>query len=266
MSVDFNKKTIVLVVHGVQLGSDDDQSQDESIRSLIEERRGDTALNYDVDLYRYENIADKALGKYKKLSALILKSPVGTKLVQAGIDIIGDVVISLANNSTANVIRKGLKEQILTYYGAGNPVVIVAHSLGSVYAFDVINQLIDESVYFNRDDQSTWPVQSLLTIGSPLSLPMFKISGRDTAKNLGAGRFRFRWVNYYDVTDPVVSGSLFGDPITDFSIAESYQQPTDEHGWFARDFPVDTGKQWFLAHTEYWSVAAVGDGLLNTIV
>ena len=191
------------------------------------------------------------------------KSFLAIDSVQAGV---GDVVISLSKNSTANKIRKGLKDKILKYYQNGNPLYIVAHSLGTVYAFDVVNELIADNNYFDRNDPLNWPVQGMITLGSPLGLRMFKSTGRNNARNLGDGQFNFKWMNYFDVNDPVVSGDIFGKRLNNYKIAENYRKGTASQGWFIRDYPTDTGKTWLLAHTAYWNVAAVGEGLVNMLV
>ncbi|MCK5665359.1 MAG: hypothetical protein KAI17_17850, partial [Thiotrichaceae bacterium] len=195
-----------------------------------------------------------------------ISSPVGKVLAKPAIDVVGDVVISLSKNSTANKIRKGLKDKILKYYQNGNPLYIVAHSLGTVYAFDVVNELIADNNYFDRNDPLNWPVQGMITLGSPLGLRMFKSTGRNNARNLGDGQFNFKWMNYFDVNDPVVSGDIFGKRLNNYKIAENYRKGTASQGWFIRDYPTDTGKTWLLAHTAYWNVAAVGEGLVNMLV
>lgn len=113
MAISPGNKPAILVVHGVQLGEDSDLNQDQAIRELVLSRLNGTHFEFDVDLYKYENIADASLDKFKNLSKLIISSPVGKVIAPAVIDIVGDVVISLANNSTAHIIRKGLKDKIL---------------------------------------------------------------------------------------------------------------------------------------------------------
>ena len=48
--------------------------------------------------------------------------------------------------------------------------MIISHSLGTVYALDAINELIRREEYFKGNDRKTWPVQGLITMGSPLGL------------------------------------------------------------------------------------------------
>jgi hypothetical protein len=264
--ISSEKNPVVLVIHGVQLGDDSSLTQDEMIRKSIKSRLNKLDFKFDVDLYKYENISDTSLKKFKKLSNVLLATGIGAIIAQPIIDLVGDVTISLSNASTANQIRKGLRNKVMSYYEAGVPLYIVAHSLGSVYAFDVINELIETNGLFDRDDPLTWPVQGLLTMGSPLGLRMFKKTGRNIAASLGKGEFSFKWLNYFDVSDPVVSGSIFGKKLRGLKIAEKYKQDTLDFGWFITDYPIDTGKNWLFAHTAYWDSAAVGDGLLDMMV
>ena len=264
MPVNPQKPRNILVVHGVQTGTDADLHQDQLIHDLVADRLADLDVAFTTDLYRYENINDQALAKYNLLIDLIVKTPVGAALAKAALDLVGDVVIALADTGPAHEIREGLRARIEAEYAAGNPLYVVAHSLGTIYAFDVVNQLIKQSDYFDRYDRTTWPVQSLMTLGSPIGLPMFR-KPRPSVTQLGtAGNF-FRWRNYWDRTDPVVSGSFYGKPLETYERAESYVSANDNRGWTIRDRIVDTGKQWLLAHTAYWTLPVIGDDLVDMI-
>ena len=265
MTVSAEKKPVILVVHGVQLGEDDDLQQDQYIKELMQNRLAGHALEFDVELYTYENLNDQAQQKLKQLSKLIIQSPISSMLATSALDIVADVVISLSRNSTANEIRSKLKEKILDYFEQGHPVYVLAHSLGTVYSFDVINELMAEPEYFKRENPMSWPVQGILTIGSPLGLDLFKQSGRSKATALGLGEFNFKWLNYFDVNDPVVSGSIFGSALASTQVAEQFKQNQADFGWYIQDYPVVTGKTWLLAHTAYWQNPMVGDGLVSML-
>lgn len=265
MSVDPAKERKILIVHGVQLGSDKDQKQDQVITELVNNRLGNLPLDFKSELYTYENINDAAHKKFKRLSKLISKTPIGKIVADKAIDLIGDVVTSLLDKSTAAKIRGGLRKEILKHYNNGNPCYVVAHSLGSIYAFDVINELMRENNYFDRGSRKTWPVQGMMTIGSPIGLPMFKSTGRKKVTNLGPGNKWFRWVNFWDRTDPVVSGNIFGKKIQGYEIAEKYQTDSKEQGWVIRDKSIDTGKVWLMSHVSYWDNPIVGDSLVDMI-
>ena len=265
MAVDPGKPRKVLVVHGVQTGSNDDLNQDKLIDELIRSRLGNVPLPYECTLYRYENINDKAQQNFKNLIGLLVKNPIGQVVGKEVLDLVGDVVISLANGSTADTIRKGLRDAIIEIYEAGNPCYIVAHSLGTIYSFDVLNQLITETGYFDRASRKTWPVQGLLTLGSPIGLNMFKVTGRDRIADFGAGDKWFRWLNIWDHNDPVVSGNIFGQHLDQYKIAESFLTSDPKQGWVIRDIAADTGKMWLMAHTAYWNSPVVGDKLIDMI-
>jgi len=251
MPVDPQKSRKVLVVHGVQTGYNNDLDQDKLIAELIKSRLGPVPVAYACELFRYEDLNDAALQKYKTLIGLLVANPVGQAVSSAVIDLVGDVVISLVPGGTADIIRAGLRAKILEIFAEGNPCYIVAHSLGSIYAFDVLNELIGGAKHFDRGSRKTWPVQGLLTIGSPIGLDLFKISGRKAIREFGVGDKWFRWLNVWDPNDPVVSGNIFGQYLAGYKIAENFLSSSPTQGWVIRDIVTDTGKSWLMAHTAY---------------
>lgn len=264
MAVDPKKPRTVLIIHGVQTGDDNDLIQDQLIEQLLKSRLGNMPLQFKTDLYRYENLNNQAQSKYQKLIKLIAANPIGEVLAGNALDLIGDVVTARLDTSTAAQIRQGFKNKILEIFTEGSPCYVVAHSLGSIYAFDVINELIKDKHYFDRNSRRTWPVQGLITLGSPIGLSMFK-KRRQKVQSLGEGTKMFRWLNYWDRTDPVVSGKLFGQTLSGFEIAEKYRTESPNLGWVIRDRPVDTGKAWLMAHVAYWENPMVGDGLFDLV-
>lgn len=264
MPVDPVKPRRILVVHGVEAGTDAEQHQDKDITTLIQHRLNGTPLEFEAEMYRYENVNDAAQAALRKVLDLFLTKIVAQSSVDLAVDIVGDVVIALKNGSTAQVIRQGLVERIAAIYEEGNPLYVLAHSLGSIYAFDAVNQLIGSSGYFERDDRKTWPVQGLVTIGSPLGLSMFKRSG---VKALGPGtKSKFlRWINYWDRTDPVVTGSFYGKPNQGYTIVERFATDEPEVGWLVQDRVADVGKAWLAAHVGYWSHPGLGDDLVSLL-
>ncbi len=113
MPVNPAKPRVALIVHGVQTGADKDQNQHLVIKQLIKNRLGNIPLNYKTDIYRYEDINDKTIALAKKLTKLIARTPIAGKLAEQAMDLIGDVVLNLADNSTAAKVRAGLKKKIL---------------------------------------------------------------------------------------------------------------------------------------------------------
>jgi hypothetical protein len=253
-----------VVVHGVQLGEDKDQNQHEVIRNLVKSRLGNIPLDFATEMFLYENINDDSQRLFSRVSSAIANTPVGGVITAKIIDLIGDVVISLLDSSTAHQIREALKAQILDHYEKGNPCYLVAHSLGAIYAFDVLNELIREETYFHRNSRKSWPIQGLLTIGSPIGLDLFNVRRKQVAY-LGEGNKWLRWYNYWDRTDPVVTGNIFGKQTAGYDIAELYQTGDKLQGWVIRDKIIDTGKVWLMSHVAYWDNPVVGDTLVEMI-
>jgi len=269
MTVDPTKPRTILVIHGVQTQTNDKLDQHKQIEELVKNRMGTMPMRFNMDIYRYEDINDAAqkvfVKKYMKLGYLLSRLPIGGALLADAFDIVADVVTLRAETSTAAKVRRELREKILAIYASQSPCYVVAHSLGSIYAFDVINDLMLETDYFDRKSRKTWPVQGLVTLGSPIGLPMFS-HGRQQVTELGEGNKFFRWLNYWDRTDPVVSGKIFGTHLSGFDIAEQYRTDSITQGWDIRDKQVDTGKVWLMAHVAYWDNPMVGDGLLDLIM
>ena len=264
MSVDSAKPKRILVVHGVEAGTDADQHQDQDVKKLVETRLNGAPLDFETAMYRYENINDRAQRRLRNVLTLFTDNIVAEEPIDIAVDIVGDVVIALQDGSTAAAIRQGLVDRIEETYEEGNPLYLLAHSLGSIYAFDAVNQLLDDDDYFDRDDRKTWPVQGLVTIGSPIGLRMFK---RSKVKPLGRGaKSKFlRWTNYWDRTDPVVSGSFYGRPNEGYNIVERFATDDDECGWLIQDKVVDVGRAWLEAHVGYWSHPGLGDDLVSLL-
>jgi len=264
MPVDPGLPRKVLVVHGVQ-SSDTNLNQDVLINELIKTRIDNIPLSYTCELYRYENLNVAAMEKYSKLLDLLVGNPIGEAVGGSVLEMVGDVVISLEGGATADEIREGLRKKILEIFAAGNPCYVVAHSLGTIYTFDVLNALIGSDDYFDRGSRKTWPVQGLMTLGSPIGLEMFQVEGREGVKDFGAGDKWLRWLNIWDPNDPVVSGQIFGQHLSRFKIAEKFLSGDPKQGWVIRDIATDTGKSWLMGHTAYWHSPIVGDKLVDML-
>ena len=264
MSVNPKSQRKIVVVHGVQVGEDKDQKHHQAISNSVKSRLGNIPLDFSAEMFLYEDINDEAQRLFSGVSSAIAGTAVGGVITSKIIDLIGDVVISLADGSTAHQIREALKAQILDHYEKGNPCYLVAHSLGSIYAFDVLNELIRDDKYFDRNSRKTWPVQGILTIGSPICLDLFNRS-RKHVENLGEGNKWLRWYNYWDRTDPVVTGNIFGKQTASYDIAELYQTADKHQGWVIRDKIIDTGKVWLMSHVAYWDSPVVGDTLVEMV-
>jgi hypothetical protein len=277
MAVNFRKPAHVLAVHGVQTGEDSDIKSADQIRALINRSLSDSDVVKDflVKPYLYEGINNDAQSFYKLIgSAITSGKPLAGKVLSTLIDALGDVVTATRNTSTAGLIRKGLRDSVLESYRSGNQLIIIAHSLGTVYALDVINELIGMGRYYKGDDTTSWPVQGLVTMGSPLGLALdilgMKVFEQRVIRSVPDAEYElFPWHNYYNRLDPIVSGSIFGNPVH----IENAKGPVElRYGpsilgksWLLRGHVVTSGQQWLFAHTAYWNNPTIGDRLVDML-
>jgi subtilisin family serine protease len=121
------------------------------------------------------------------------------------------------------VMRKSLMERLDV---GGGPFVVVAHSQGSMIAYDVLCSL----------DPATYQVPLFVTIGSPLGIDevedqIRKLTGQKTLKKPACVE---QWMNFADPRDPVaLDPTLSGDykpttDIKDFSVA-NLDAPKNPH-------------------------------------
>lgn len=276
MAVNFSKKPHILVVHGVQTGDDSDITSDQQIKTLVDKSLSGIGkqTDYKVSGFFYENINDKAQTFYQYFfKAISGGNPLVGKALDIVVDTAGDVVTAAKDTSTAGKIRKKLREQILKSYRSGNQLIIVAHSLGTIYALDVICELMASSNYFKGDDIKTWPVQGYVSMGSPLGLDLnilgLPVFAKRNIETLSAAASVFPWHNYFNRLDPVVSGNVFGKPI----IVDGSKGPVEKRygddammaKWLLQGHAVTSGNQWLFAHTAYWRNPKIGDQLFNML-
>lgn len=140
-----------------------------------------------------------------------------------------------------DAIRKRLLDKITPYVGTPDPVTIVAHSLGSVVAFDVL--------YYHN--WHTWPglfkPANLFTLGSPIALFSLSVdaSGKQETKNdpkvaLPDPYLTQKtgvWYNFLDAQD------IIGYPLEDY-----FQKK-----YVVKDVLVQTGTLPIKSHTRYWN-------------
>jgi PGAP1-like protein len=120
---------------------------------------------------------------------------------------------------TREAIRDRLSVMLRKY--SGKNIILIAHSMGSIVAYDVLRM---------EEDSQNIRVQTFLTIGSPLGLPIVgekiidEFHDRRTPKNVE------RWVNLADPGDKVA---------LDIHLADEYQ-PNDA-GVQVKDVLVHNG-------------------------
>jgi hypothetical protein len=205
----------VLVLHGVSAGGDDavtghgarleasmlraGASMTSKIPSVTEVRWASLAQRLTDETLRggairyAAGLADGVISA-AALAITVLGSAMGTVA-----DYVADVLV-YAEPASRAIILAHVGQQIDEHPGC----VLVAHSLGSVIALDLIVQRL-------RAGQ-TCPVAALVTVGSPLAIDVPLIPGdayQDRARHLPPGLPS--WVDYYDQDDPIVSGSIWSD-------------------------------------------------------
>jgi hypothetical protein len=103
-------------------------------------------------------------------------------------------------------LRKRLLDDLAKAKQAGEKIVIVSHSMGTMVAYDVA-----------RNCPECPSIDTLITIGSPLGIR--EVQDELVAVDAGAGGVDFpaakvrRWINFYDPLDPVAAADpkLAGD-------------------------------------------------------
>lgn len=150
------------------------------------------------------------------------------KLTQT-LDLLLDLPLYMGNprgNRVRDVVRDEISKAVRA---TGNSVILVGHSLGSVIAYDVVRE--------NLENGCPLPIKALVTFGSPLDwVQDLRVAEGD----LKPGKWSISpvsWYNYYSKNDPVcmmrgLSSEHFGELSVNASV------PVAEHG--------------IAAHTAYW--------------
>ena len=276
MAVDLTKPPRIIVVHGVRLGSGASIDCAGAVERLLRQAlsRVHVERPFETRQYVYEDLNNDAQEVAQMVSGAILRSrPIARKALERAIDLVGDVVIAAANTSTAAVIRDGLRNKVLEAHDEGHQVVLVAHSLGTVYSLDVVSELLGNAELCSGDDSRLWPVSALLTLGSPLGLNLkvgrWRLFDKRLVQPVPSSHELFPWHNFFNRQDPVVSGRVFGTRVNvkgaDGPLERRYRQDTGGAGWLLQPHVVTSGAKWLLAHTSYWKHHTVGACLANTI-
>ncbi|WP_057830318.1 hypothetical protein [Colwellia sp. TT2012] len=271
MSVDLNLTKKILVVHGVQTGTDADQTQNVDLNASLSKFL--VGIDYSTDIFTYEDINDQAQAIYKRIVSALSGNPITGMVASVAIDLAGDVLIALREGSVYDEIIGKLRAKIMASFEKGEPLFIVAHSLGTIYAFDAVNQIMKDRDLFLYNRKNTWPIQGLVTLGSPISLDLFERDFSKMASLIPEGEEvdddntqLFPWQNYWDPTDPVVSGSVAGLPWSEQSFKKRFaDEKTYPLGWDVMPRSVITGKAHISAHMAYWDDAFVLGGIAQML-
>jgi hypothetical protein len=95
------------------------------------------------------------------------------------------------NDGIATEIRTLLKTQLMRAWDGGERVLLIAHSLGSVVAYDSLWEL-------SREAGSTARVDQFVTLGSPLATRFIRLGVKGAGRH-GAERYPAnvrRWANF----------------------------------------------------------------------
>ncbi|MDX2130314.1 MAG: hypothetical protein SFU91_14865 [Chloroherpetonaceae bacterium] len=159
---------------------------------------------------------------------------------------IGDVVAYTDEND--NGIRKAVQQELLAHC-ADAPYSIIAHSLGSVIAFDFLYYLFAKNQFFYPTNSTSTPsvvkpyqenFRNFFTMGSPIGLFFMRKSDlwKDNFNNL-INPVSKHWLNFYHPYDPIAY------PLQGFFASNTNNPKT------LRDIEVDTGSL-LNSHTGYW--------------
>lgn len=275
MAVDFSKPPKILVIHGVQTTDRNDFRQHTYIEAALTELLSspdlhfDEPLDFDTAMFKYEDINDEASYLVQRVLASMTGNSIAGWVVDKAVDLIADVYLAVSEGTAYEQVKQRLVNDIETIHDQQHPLYLVAHSLGSFYALEVINDLM-RKFRFATGDKSRWPVHGLTTIGSPLGLDLFRrdVSSLERRK-IGANVTttpRLPWKNFWDRQDPIVTGNLLGYPkVSDFHLKFN-RQDAKKKGWSIRNEEINSGRTaHLLAHTAYWTNRTVAQGILNTM-
>ncbi|MCW8879281.1 MAG: hypothetical protein OQK51_19685 [Kangiellaceae bacterium] len=266
-----DQKPHFIVVHGVQAGSDEDIESKQQIESLLQSKLDEIELDSDFDVIgvTYEDENDEAQQPYKWLvRALTTGNPLASIVLTKVLDVVGDVFTNSWGTETANKIRSKIKAAVLDSYQAGHPVYLIAHSLGTVYCLDVVCELMAEDEFYLGDDRDTWPVQSYVSMGSPLGLTNI-FSQRNIPALQNASYEKLSWHNFHHPMDPVVTGNVFGAPGqyagAEGPVEQTYTNSSQSSGWTLQGHKTVANDQWLIAHVSYWDEPIIGDTLVDMV-
>ncbi len=107
------------------------------------------------------------------------------------------------NPQKRELIRKRFLDQLLTPEIAQSRVMVIAHSMGSIIAYDAMRLLGDE--------QPRFVVDNFVTIGSPLGLPLVTKHLKEEFTTVRTPSIVHRWHNFADILDPVAADADLTD-------------------------------------------------------
>ncbi len=172
---------------------------------------------------------------------------------------LGDVVAYVSDND--NNVRRTVWSQMKGLLAKDTPYSIVAHSLGSVIAFDYVFNLFDRGILFRPLRATPEEVEtlkkgfvSLFTMGSPGALFMLR-QGKLWDPRIGGEHFdkivnplpdASPWLNFWDKEDIIA-----------YPAAQLFRRNPANQGKMLEDVEVQTGNLVVNSHIGYWKNADV---------
>jgi len=169
-----------------------------------------------------KNLVEYRGGWLERLNSFVTGTKVGrpNPLLESSLrdlDFYWDTSISLADRTgnfanPKNVLTSELLQTIRSHSSEGNKIMLIAHSIGSVIAFDVLRDL--------ERSGSIVDIPYLVSIGSPLGFGMIKAEflrhgGEETNDLQTPSVISNKWVNFADALDPVAIDTHLRD---DYSV------------------------------------------------
>jgi len=154
----------------------------------------------------------------------------------------------------ADRVRGLLAGVLRRSFAHGERVLLIAHSMGSVIAWDTLWQLA-------RGEESSGRIDCLLTLGSPLGLRYVqrRLAGHDRA---GAERYPDNvdhWINVAAEGDLVAADCMIGDDFAAMRALGLVQSIEDHHRGIFNYFRTDRGLN---VHRSYGYLANAATGAL----
>ena len=156
-------------------------------------------LPADAKLETYE---DGWLDSLRAVSSDVLAAPLDWAKEMLGIDRTADKVLEAKLPDLAryynepqkrDLLRNRLKERIKSC--RGKRIMMIAHSMGSIIAYDVLREM-------GHNDPKIM-IDHFITIGSPLGLPHVKLRIDEENSMVRTPSLVKRWTNFADRRDPV---------------------------------------------------------------
>lgn len=183
------------------------QLREKLVTRLVQDWGGDALAPADFFQRIFKRIATTVLRRNRYDVSMAVSLP------------LGDILLYQAHGEA---IREFIRAKILS---AGGPVTVVAHSLGGIAAFDLLQ--IEPSL----------KVERLVTVGSQVPL-LYEFGALKSLRRGQSPRPDFpRWLNVYDPDDflSYVGAGLFGARVKDVAAASGQPFPDSHSAYFGNE-------------------------------